>query len=305
MNVEDRFHRPSSAWTSALPDFDLRRTYCAARMTPLSALSVTSRRLTRVVAAGFLVTGLPLFLVPGRASEEFAWKVTDFQAMTMGGWCLGNAFMAWLAARDWRWGSVMSLLIYLWAFSLFEFAVLVRFGDLIRFEGIWAWPYLVTLGVAVVAALSGLVELVRLRPAAEGEHEAPSPLGLRALGVVFVALVGYLGIGGVVDPEWGKNLNLFPEVLSSFTAKAFAVFYGAIAVGAVPLLFARTLAPTLAYTRGGMGLILPITVAALVYFERFDFSEHGSQVIYIGAYVGVFIAAIGLLAWARRRPTEA
>ncbi len=71
----------------------------------------------------------------------------------------------------------------------------------------------------------------------------------------------------------------------------------------MPLVFDRVLTPTLTYAVGGMGLIVPITVAAFVYTGRFDFSEHPLQVIYIGAYVGVLLAAIGLLLWARGRAT--
>jgi hypothetical protein len=130
---------------------------------------------------------------------------------------------------------------------------------------------------------------------------ARAALSDRVLGAAFVILVGFLAVKGLADPASGQTRAVFPEPLSPFTIRAFAVFYGAIALAAVPLIFARILTPTLSYARGGMGLIVPITVAAFAYLGLFDFSAHPLQVIYIGAYVGVFIAAVGLLAWAWAR----
>ncbi len=270
-------------------------------MSASTSLSEGNRRLTRVSAAAFAVLGVVFFVFPAWSSDEFPWRVSDFMAMTMGGWCLGNAWIGWWAARDWRWASVYPLLIYYWTFAAVEVAVLVWFRDLIRFDGLLTWPYLVTLGLALVTAVWGVADLVRRRPATSGPDDLSSPRGIRILGAVFVLLVGFLAFKGLSDPESGQTLNIFPEPLSSFTIRAFAVFYGSIAVGAVPLVFARIITPTLSYAKGGMGLIVPITVAAFVYLHLFDFEEHPRQVIYIGAYVGVFIAAVGLLWWARAR----
>jgi hypothetical protein len=265
------------------------------------SLSERSHLLTRVSGLAFGLLGLVFFVAPKWSAAEFPWRVTDFMAMTMGGWCLGNAFLAWVAARDWRWASVQAVLVYLWTFAAVEIAVLIWFRDLIRFEGALTWPYLVTLGLALLTAAVGVADLARLRPRTDDATGQRAPRVIRVLGVVFVILVGFLAVKGLVDPASGRTLNVFPEALSPFTIRAFAVFYGAIAVGAIPLIFARSLTPTLTYAIGGMGLIVPITVAAFVYIGRFDFSDHPLQVIYIGAYVGVLVAAIGLLAWARMR----
>ncbi|MDQ3980873.1 MAG: hypothetical protein M3314_15215, partial [Actinomycetota bacterium] len=209
-------------------------------MRAAASLSHRSRLLTRASAAAFAVLGTVFFVFPSWSSDEFPWRVTDFMAMTMGGWCLGNAWIGWWAARDWRWASVQSLLVYYWTFAAVEVAVLVWFRDLIRFEeGILTWPYLLTLGLALVTAIVGVADLARIRPASSGPGDLPSPAAIRALGVVFVVLVGFLAFTGLTDPESGQSLNIFPEALSSFTIRAFAVFYGSIAVGAVPLVFAR------------------------------------------------------------------
>src|SRR5919201_7083282 len=106
------------------------------------ALSSTSRLLTRISAAAFAVVGLVLFVAPTWAASRFAWKVSDFVAMTIGGWCLGTAFVAWVAAREWVWGHVFALLLYLWCFAVFEVIVLVAFRDRIPFDEVMTWPYL-------------------------------------------------------------------------------------------------------------------------------------------------------------------
>jgi hypothetical protein len=265
------------------------------------SLSDGTRLLTRISGAAFAALGVVLFVAPRWSAEEFAWGVTPFMTMTMGGWCLGNAFMAWVATRDWRWASVQVVLVYLWVFAAAEVAVLIWFRDLIRFSGVLTWPYLICLGLALAAAAAGVADLLRRRPQVAGRDDPPAPRTIRALGLVFVILVGFLAYKGLTDPEAAQTRNVFPEPMSAFTIRAFAVFYGAIAVGAVPLVFARVLTPTITYAVGGIGLIVPITVAAFVYIGVFDFSEHPRQTIYIGAYVGVLVAALGLIAWARPR----
>ncbi|HEY4691389.1 MAG TPA: hypothetical protein VIK33_18925 [Anaerolineae bacterium] len=62
-------------------------------------LSPTSRLLTRLMAVLYAVLGVILFFVPEWSAANFAWKVSPFVAMTMGGWCLGNAYFAWESAR--------------------------------------------------------------------------------------------------------------------------------------------------------------------------------------------------------------
>ena len=186
-----------------------------------------------------------------------------------------------------------------------EVAVLIWFRDLIRFGAVLTWPYLLTLGLALITAVFGVADLARMRPRTRAAQDQRAPATIRILGGVFVVLVGFLAVRGLVDPASGQTRSVFPEPLSPFTIRAFAVFYGSIAVAAIPLIFAPILTPTLTYAVGGLGLIVPITVAAFAYIGLFDFSAHPRQLIYIGAYVGVFIAAIGLLAWARARtPTS-
>ncbi|MDP1546719.1 MAG: hypothetical protein Q8L87_11910, partial [Anaerolineales bacterium] len=67
-------------------------------------LSNGSRILTYACAALYAVTGLLLFIFPETLAPVFAWKVTAFMTMTIGGWCLGNAWLAFITARRWDWG---------------------------------------------------------------------------------------------------------------------------------------------------------------------------------------------------------
>lgn len=270
------------------------------RMSSAMSLSGPSRLLTRATAIAFALFGLVLFILPAWSAQEFPWKVSEFVAMTIGGWCIGTATIAWLAARQWRWSTVYPLLAYVWSFAIVEVAVLVWFRELIRFGGLLTWPYLLALGLGLVTAVVGVWDLARLRPTMASDSE-PAPGWFRPAAAVFALLVGALAVKGLLDPDSGRRLTVFPEALSPFTVRAFAVFYGAIALGAVPLAFAKPRSPFLAYGRAGMGLIVPITVAALVYLGRFDFAGHPVQVVYIAAYVVVFVALLGVEARERGR----
>jgi hypothetical protein len=249
------------------------------------------------------VLGAVLYVAPEWAAREFPWKVSEFVAMTMGGWCLGNAVMAWLAAREWHWSTVLPLLVYLWSFSALEVIVLVRFRDLFRAGEVMTWPYVLTLAIGVAAAVVGIAEWGRRRPLVPRTDDPAAPRWFRALGILFAVTVGYLAVVGILDADAGRSRNVFPEELSPFTLRAFGVFFLSIVIGTLPLVLARTLTirPTLAYGWGGVGLIVPITVAAFLYLDRFDFSDHPRQSIYIGAYVAAFVALVPLLAWGHRR----
>ncbi len=95
-------------------------------------LSLVSRILTYALSLLYAVTGAALFVLPDQMAPVFAWKVTPFMAMTVGGWCLGNAWLAWITARRWEWRLVYTSLIYLWIFGLIEIAVLIAFRAKLR-----------------------------------------------------------------------------------------------------------------------------------------------------------------------------
>jgi hypothetical protein len=66
-------------------------------------LSNASRWLMVLNALLYAVPGILLFLLPERLAPVFAWKVTGFMTMTIGGCCLRNAWLAWWTARVRKW----------------------------------------------------------------------------------------------------------------------------------------------------------------------------------------------------------
>ncbi|HET7087285.1 MAG TPA: hypothetical protein VFL17_01410 [Anaerolineae bacterium] len=265
-------------------------------------LSLTSRWLTRALAALYAILGAILFLAPEWSAASFSWNISPFVAMTIGGWCLGNAVFAWEGARIWRWSIVHPLLIYLWLFGLLETTVLITFSDRVILNVPLAWPYIGTLLLTILAGLLGVIDWLRLRPPLTPEG-APVSRTARGLIVFFVVFVGALAIGGTQAQPGGLSTEggIFPEKLTLFTVRAFAAFYAALSLAALPLLWARGIAPVLAVGRAGIGLIVPITAAAIVNLAQFDFAARPGGLLYFAAYVGTLVVTIVLLVRDRTR----
>lgn len=260
-------------------------------------ISTSSRWLTYVLALLYGTLGLALFFLPEGMAPVFAWNISPFVAMTMGGWCLGNAWAAFVAARRWRWGHVYPILIYIWFFGLLELLVVVLFRDKLRLGHPIAWLYLVTLVVNVIAAVWGVIDWARRRPPSQAAGQATTPL-LRLLLVLFVVFVGFLGVYGLVaQPGWpGTNGGIFPEVLSPFTLRSFGAFYLSLALATLFPINAKFAAPILSFGYAEMGLIIIITLAALRYLGLFDFANRPGGLAYIGVYVVVGVITLALLA---------
>lgn len=258
-------------------------------------LSNVSRWLTYSLVVLYLVLGLGLFILPGRMAAVFAWNVSSFVAMTIGGWSLGNAWAAFVAARRWRWSRIYPALAYLWLFGVLELLVILQFHDKLRLEHPVAWLYLLTLLVNVVAALWGSVDWLRLRPVPEATG-GMTPF-VRGLLVVFVVFVGFLGIYGLVAQQgWpATNGGVFPEVLSLFTLRSFGAFYLALAMSTALTLRTQNLQTVLTFSYAAFGLITFITVAALWNVRLFDFSARPGGLAYIGVYVIVGAVAVWLM----------
>jgi hypothetical protein len=62
--------------------------------------------------------------------------------------------------------------------------------------------------------------------------------------------------------------------------------------------------PVLVYLRGGVAQIVPITAAALVNLDRFDFRDHPLQLVYIGAYVAAFVGILLVTLWHRAQARQ-
>jgi hypothetical protein len=253
-------------------------------------LTRTSRLLTYLCAILYAVLGAFLFILPESLSPVFAWKVTPFMTMTIGAWCLGNAWLAWITARRWEWRLVYSALLYLWLFGIFETIVLILFRDKLNLFHPIAWLYLATLLVNVLTALAGFVDWLRLRPARE--RFGPQIVKAQSAPVIaFILFVGFLALYGMVARvgSVGTNGGIFPEVMSLFTLRSFAVFYFALTLAVVPFLWDKNLNALLHHSIASYGLVVIITLAAFVYIGLFDFAERPGGLLYFGAYLGVGI----------------
>ena len=252
-------------------------------------LSTTSRWLTYLVAILYTILGVSLFVLPEQLAPVFAWKVTAFMTMTIGGWCVGNAWLAFVVARRWRWSLVYPSLYYLWLFGVGELIVLFVFRANLVLGHPIAWLYLITLVVNVIAAVVGVLELLRSRPALDSGPR-PSAFHYGSF-IFFIVFVGLLGIYGCTAPigAVGTNGGIFPEVMSLFTLRSFGVFYLSLALAVVPLLWDRNLNTWVSHSFAAFGLILFITAAAFVYLRLFDFAANPGGLAYFGAYLATGI----------------
>lgn len=264
-------------------------------------LSRTSRLLTYACAVLYFILGGALFLLPESLAPVFAWKVTAFMTMTIGGWCLGNAWLAFVSARRWEWRLVYSALIYLWLFGIFEIVVLFLFRDKLNLSHPIALLYLAALLVNVLAALVGLADWLRIRPAREPFGEQLGKFHNVAV-ILFILFVGFLGFYGMTAQSGavGTNGGIFPEIISPFTLRSFGVFYFAIALAVTPYLRDKNLHALLHHSIASYGLIFFITLAAFVYLNLFDFAKNPGGLLYFGAYLGVGIPLLSVF-WKYRK----
>ena len=253
-------------------------------------LSNISRWLVYLNAILYAILGTLLFVVPAQLAPVFAWKVTAFMTMTIGGWCLGNAWLAWKTARVWKWNHVFSAVLYLWMFGLGELIVLWMFRDKLKLEHPVAWLYLITLIVNALTALVGLVDLLRTRLSSTSSGLSLSS-GQRLATILFVIFVGFLGLYGLSAKigDVGTNGGIFPEIMSLFTLRSFGVFYLSLALAVVPYLWNHNFEALYHHSLASYGLIVFITLAAFVYIRLFDFTVKPGGLLYFVAYLGVGI----------------
>ena len=256
-------------------------------------LSNTSRRLTYLTGVLYAILGFLLFLLPEQLAPAFAWKVTPFMAMTIGGWCIGNAWLALNTARRWQWGLVYSVLIYLWLFGVGESFVLFNFRDKLVLVHPIAWLYVVTLIVNTITAIVGLIDWLRIRPRLPSSKREFST-GQSAATVAFILFVGFLGLYGSTAKIGapGTNGGIFPEVMSLFTLRSFGMFYLTLALAVVPYLWNRNVNAILHHSIASYGLIVFITIAAFVYIHLFDFGSRPGGALYFIAYLAVGVPLI-------------
>ncbi|MFN8501172.1 hypothetical protein [Kouleothrix sp.] len=264
-------------------------------------LSPTTQKLTYLTAGLFALMGLALFAAPSWAAANAAWKITPFAAMTMGGWYLGGALMAFEAARNWDWSVNHTPLIFTWAFSALEAGLLVVHRQVLHLDTAFGIAYTIALAISAVATLASLADWARARPRIAAAGGA-NPWWSRALAAVFVIVVAFFAIPLLIGSARGGTI--WPSELTLLTARSFGAFFLALVLSIAPLMFSRGMAPVVAEMRPGIAMSALIGVAALVFIGDFDFGARPLGIVYIGAYVATIAGAAVLLAYnrAQRQP---
>jgi hypothetical protein len=258
------------------------------------------RALFALAVVAYVATGVPLFLAPSWSSDNFAWKVSPFVAMTAGAWCLGTAVFAAWAVLERRWEPIRPCILYVLSFGATQLAVALYESDLLRTDVALAWPYLAALGLSVVGGVLAVADgRAQLGPDRRPGGLEVTPF-MRRVDVFFVAFVWFLTAVALWAPERATNGAIFPEPLSLFSLRAFGVFYFSLGVAFVALLYDRRADAVVVGMWCGLALVVPILVATAVHADSFDLSAHPGQVLYPTAYVAALVGAIVILRWERQ-----
>jgi hypothetical protein len=255
--------------------------------------------LTALTAVASGIVGLLLFVAPGWAAPRFAWQVTPLMVMSIGAWFLGNSLWAARIVRDWRWARWSSSLIYLWAFGVLQVVVLLAYRDKVVTDTALAVLYLGTIGIMAVAAVAGVVDVVRLRPRWKDDGP-PIPRWLQVAVILFILFTGFLFAVAILRPSAAVGGRVFPEDMTPLTVRTFGVYFLTLVLGAVAVVVVRRLAPLVVHMEGGIGITVPILAASLVYLGVFDLGAHPGQWIYLGAYIAFLLVAVPTVVHYRR-----
>ena len=262
------------------------------------SLSPASRWLTRVVAAACLLLGVVMFAFPDWSAHHFPWKVSPFVAITLGSYLLGNAWIAAVAQHTWTFASVYSSLLYLWLFGLLETVVVLVHRDKLITGAVLTVPYLIMLGLTVIAAAAGLADWIRRRPPLRSGGIAMPGL-VRGLQIAFVIVVAFIAAVVLAGPAGAHDAHYFPVPLTSFTLGALGVFYLSLSLSVLAMT-AQPSTDTLAtYLRGTIVLLVVIVIATLLYVGIFHFGAHPKRIVYLGTYLVVLVGTIAIMAWHR------
>jgi hypothetical protein len=259
-------------------------------------LAPKTRAAIRIGSLLYLALGLVLFAAPEFAASTFPWSVSSFAAMTIGGWLLGNGAGLWFASAPGPAPRVMPVLAYVAAFAALELLVVIAFRGALRMDVLLAIPYLLTLGVSLIAAAFGMLEL-RKGTAVVVEEDEPLSARERWLLTGLLVFVAALSVGGFLAGTGGLSTTgqIFPEALTLFTVRAFAAFYLALAVGIGALLLRPGVASGYMLGIAGIALIIPILAAAVLNIGAFDFTGRPLGILYLAAYTVVLLPSIAFL----------
>lgn len=266
-------------------------------------LAPRTRAAIRIGSLLYLALGLVLFAAPEFAASTFPWSVSPFAAMTIGGWLVGNGVALWFASGPGPAPRVMPVLAYVAAFSALELLIVIAFRGALRLEALLALPYLLTLGVSLIATAFGMLELRKGTEVVVSEDEPLARIE-RNLLVGLLLLVGALAAGGFIAGPGGLSTTgqIFPEPLTLLTVRAFAAFFFALAIGIAALLFRPGVASAFMLGIAGIALIVPILAAAVLNIGAFDFAGRPLGILYLAAYAIVLVPSVVFLLRHREAP---
>lgn len=248
-------------------------------------ISLKLRLILVLLAIGYGVIGAMMFVIPVWAAENFTWRVSPFAAMTIGGWCLGNAWAAAIVAQRRYWPVMLCPIIYLALFGLLQVAVLAAFRPLLQ-SGPLAALYIAMTFLTTLFGIAAFVEGVRRDDLWQPANPAIVTPAVWTIGIM-IALTAGLGLSGLIAIVSARDVYsaIFPEPLLPLSLRAFGAFYLALAASAVPLVVTRSRQALRSYIFAIYPLLLLITVSAIVFIGQFDFSNEPGQIIYLGLYV--------------------
>ena len=122
--------------------------------------------------------------------------------------------------------------------------------------------------------------------------------------VLFVLLTAYITFATLRAGDGSLNGDVFPEPITPFTVRAFGALFLSVGLAALPLAWARTMTPVVAFATGGEGLAVPITVAALFHLDLFDLDDHPLNAFYLAVYVVLAVAAAYMIWSSAPEPAE-
>jgi hypothetical protein len=259
-----------------------------------------SKTILAICGLVLIFTGLGLFLLPEYGAENFAWQVSPFLSMTIGGWSLGLGVMALDAARGWASNGlsrVYASVVAVWLFAVLQMLVVIGFFFALRTDHLLTYPYLLALLLGSLSAVLGAPILWGRRQLLATQGDG-TPIWLRGTYGLFVVVTLVLALAAFLIAP-GRTAHIVPEPLSAFSAAAFAAFLVALAAGALPLAFSHDPEPAAQYARAGLFPDILTLAAALSFSSTFDFAATGAW-LYIAAYVVVAIVALGIAWWHRR-----
>lgn len=244
-----------------------------------------------LAAALLLAFGVPAFLMPTWASEQFPWTVGPFMAQTIGAWSIGTAAMAASAAWRRRPARTYPVLVYLGLFGVGQLLVVMAFADRLQTGHVLTWPYL---GGMTALAISGVAAIPALRaaPAQVRADAGNVPTWARLLAVAVGSFVLLLAVGTLLAGPDGATARggIFPEQMGLFSIRAFSAFLFSIGSAIMLVVPSPSMWPYRELALGGIYLVIPITLAAILNLSLFDFTGQPGNLLYLAAYVVVGVA---------------